>query len=311
MTDYTGILFIGDPHFSSSAPGYRKDDYPRAILGKIEWALNYARDNRLLPAILGDWFHFPRQNSNWLLVELLRLLCGPVLGIYGNHDTAENQLGDDDSLSLIHCAGKILLLDENNLWQGVMNGRPVILGGTPWGRPIPKEYPGGRAPGALVFWMTHHDIRFGGYEEAGRFKPFEIPGVDAVINGHIHRRLEDIRTGSTVWMNPGNISRVTRSDASRQRIPAALRVDVNSDGWSATYIEIPHRAFDEVFHEDLSGEDVPGDISLFVAGLENLRRLRTSDGTGLMTYIEQNADRFDPLVAEAIRNLAREVCSHG
>jgi hypothetical protein len=55
--EYTGLLCIGDPHLASRVPGFRKDDYPRAILDKLTWTLRYAAEHRLLPAILGDLFH--------------------------------------------------------------------------------------------------------------------------------------------------------------------------------------------------------------------------------------------------------------
>ena len=41
-------------------------------------------------------------------------------------------------------------------------------------------------------------------------EPCEIRGVDLVINGHIHRRLEDVQKGCTTWLTPGNISRRSR-----------------------------------------------------------------------------------------------------
>jgi len=49
MNDCTGLLFIGDPHVASRPPGFRKDDYPEAILQKLQWALDYAREHRLGP----------------------------------------------------------------------------------------------------------------------------------------------------------------------------------------------------------------------------------------------------------------------
>jgi hypothetical protein len=32
---FQGILCIGDPHLCTWAPGYRKDDYPKAVLNKL------------------------------------------------------------------------------------------------------------------------------------------------------------------------------------------------------------------------------------------------------------------------------------
>ena len=84
--EYAGLLCIGDPHLANNAPGFRKDDYPQAILDKLAWSFNYAKENALLPTILGDLFHLPRDNNNRLLVQVLELFEGTVLGITGNHD---------------------------------------------------------------------------------------------------------------------------------------------------------------------------------------------------------------------------------
>ena len=40
--DYQGLLLIGDPHLEGRQPGFRKDDYPVAILEKLQWCLHYA-----------------------------------------------------------------------------------------------------------------------------------------------------------------------------------------------------------------------------------------------------------------------------
>ena len=95
--DRQGLLFIGDPHLASRVPGFRSDDYPRVILEKLKFALTYAREQRLLPVLLGDLFEFPRDNANWLLVELHNLLSPGTLAIYGNHDCKENQPGENDT----------------------------------------------------------------------------------------------------------------------------------------------------------------------------------------------------------------------
>src|SRR5882757_4789520 len=113
MPEEKGLLFIGDPHLSSRAPGFRKDDYPATILEKLRWSLDYARENQLRPILLGDLFDFPRDNANWLIVRLLPLLEDETLAIYGNHDCKENTLDENDTLSILVHANKIKLLDES------------------------------------------------------------------------------------------------------------------------------------------------------------------------------------------------------
>jgi len=110
--------------------------------------------------LLGDLFDFPRDNANWLIVRLLNMLDA-TLAISGNHDCKENQLGENDTLSVLVAAGRLRLLDEQHPWVGVINNRPVLIGGTCWGEYFPKSFdpiPHLSASGlitqhsALVFW---------------------------------------------------------------------------------------------------------------------------------------------------------------
>jgi hypothetical protein len=309
--EYTGLLCIGDPHLASRVPGFRKDDYPRAILGKLTWALNYAEEHRLLPAILGDLFHWPRDNANRLLVQLLELFQGTVLGITGNHDCKENELGSDDTLSVLWAASRLRLLERSGPWQGSMGGRTTVVGGTAWGQPLPTKYDVSVITAdqttPLVIWLAHHDVRFPDYPEFSRFDPFEIPGVDIVVNGHIHRPLADVVVGTTTWINPGSIARIKRDDADRVRRPRVLRINVRPDGWDKQAVEVPCLPYEEVFHTEVIASNIPVDESMFVRGLAELESLKTHEGAGLKAFLEQNLGQFDESVAAEIRALAEEV----
>jgi predicted phosphodiesterase len=310
--NYSGLLFIGDPHMEGRIPGFRKDEYPRVVLEKLDWAMRYARTHDLLPAVLGDMFHLPRDNPNWLVVELLGILHGEVLAIYGNHDCHENSLTDDDSFSILVRAGRLRLVSETSPWRGRVGGREVVVGGTPWGQWVPKAVDRDSTNGrALVFWMTHHDVKVPGYEEQGRFVPQEIPGIDVVINGHIHRHLEDALTGGTVWLTPGNISRRNRGDATRTHVPSVLRIDVHADGWRAEKVQVPHRLFEEVFHEEILDAVEDSSESAFVAGLAELQARRTETGAGLKGFLDKNLGQFEEDVAREIWQLANEVMGNG
>lgn len=312
MTDnYAGLLLIGDPHLEGRQPGFRKDDYPQVILEKLRWCLDYAESQQLLPAILGDLFEKPRDNPNWLLVHLLGMLRGEILSLYGNHDVHYNpQLTEDDSLSVLVHAGRLTLLSPDACWRGAMSGREVVVGGSSYRQPIPDRFDHGRPvnghPGPLVIWLAHHDVLIPGYEE-GYLKPREIEGIDLVINGHIHRRLADVPTGRTTWLTPGNISRRSRSDACRDHRPAALRIDVTADGYQAAHIEIPHKPFEDVFHEAIVEAETEMASSAFITGLKELQARRTETGAGLMKFLSQNLNQFEPEVADEILVLAKDV----
>ena len=334
---YRGVLFIGDPHLEGRQPGFRKDDYPEVILGKLAWCLDYAEEHRLLPALLGDVFDKPRDNPTWMIARLIDMLAGrECIGIYGNHDCADPELNDNDTLMLLFKSGSVRRVSEEDPWRGVMGGRRVVIGGASYRERLPQALPGGDAAGAegdaapgttrpLGIWLSHHDIIAPGYEEQGRLRPREIAGVDLVVNGHIHRELGEVEVGATRWVTPGNISRRSRSDAVRDHVPSVLRLDVRGEGDSAgpvatgspaadyelTRVTVPHAPFDEVFHPLVAGEEADTSASAFVSGLAELQARRTQSGAGLMTFLDQNLDQFEEAVAAEIRSLAEEVTGYG
>jgi hypothetical protein len=312
--DYQGLLLIGDPHLEGRQPGFRKDDYPLVILEKLQWCLHYAREYALLPAVLGDLFDKPRDNPTWMICKLIEMLSMEVIGLYGNHDCADPVLCEHDSLSLLVKSGRLRLVDADSPWCGTMSGRPVVVGGSSYRQEIPKGFDcpdvkPGTVP--LVVWMCHHDVSVPGYEEQGRIEPREIRGIDLVINGHIHRRLDDVQKGGTTWLTPGNISRRARSDVTRDHTPAVLRIDVTPDRYECHRVVVPHLPFDEVFHPLVVDQIADSNESQFVTGLAELQTRRTASGAGLEAFLEQNLENFQPPVAMEIRNLAREVLANG
>ncbi|MEM9413747.1 MAG: metallophosphoesterase, partial [Planctomycetota bacterium] len=269
-----GVLFIGDPHIEGKAPDFRCDDFPNVILEKVQWCLDYAGKNRLLPVFLGDLFDKPRNNPTWVIGRLIEMLIGSnAIGIYGNHDCAEPVLSENDSLMLLVKAGCLRLVSQSSPWTGFVAGRPVLIGGSSYRERIPKAIAGTEFPRDGLFpeptfgiWITHHDIKVQGYE-SGRFSPFEIENIDVLVNGHIHTRGKDIRRGQTRWINPGNISRRSRSEKCRTQKPAVLQITLTEESYLQEYVTVPHQSFDDVFHAPVHDNDTVDNASAFVAGL--------------------------------------------
>ncbi len=310
-----GLLFVGDPHLSPRAPGFRKDEYAETVLGKLRWCVDYARNEKLLLVLLGDLFHHPRDISNRLLVELISLFREPVWTVAGNHDCSENALSDNDTLAVLAAAGCVKLLDRDGPSVQNINGATVVLGGTAWGQYLPKSFDNSmyqkEGEPVFTFWVSHHDIRFPGYDDAGRFDCREISGIDAIINGHIHRTLPEVKSGQTRWINPGNICRVSRSDTTREHQPRVLRFDVSRDGWTSRYVDVPHQPFDDVFHPIVAGETIDLGDSMFVTGLTELASARTTSGAGLQAFLDANLSKFPEAVSNEIRSLAKEILADG
>ena len=75
-------------------------------------------------------------------------------------------------------------------------------------------------------------------------------------------------------------------------------------------MEVPHRPFDEVFHEAVL--EAPGEgASAFVTGLAELQARRTSSGAGLIEFLQHNIAQFEPAVRDEIMQLASEVAHEG
>ena len=313
--NYRGLLVIGDPHIEGRSPGFRKDDFPQTILGKVRWCVEHARKNKLLPVFLGDVFDKPRDNPTWMIGELIEMLMPyPAIGIYGNHDCADPQLGENDSLSILIKAGCYQLVDADDYWTGLIEGRRVVVAGSSYRQDIPQYFDIDKIPKDSMFeqaptvvWLTHHDIDIGNYKN-GKFGPYEMMNVDLLINGHIHRPAKPVRKGQTTWMNPGNISRRSRSEHAKKHVPSVLEVTFPESAFETQTIEVPHKPFDEVFYlNDVAESERGEEHSGFVSGLSDLLNTRTSSGAGLIEFLDKNLDSYNDNVAAEIRELAKQV----
>ncbi|WP_147819648.1 metallophosphoesterase [Salidesulfovibrio onnuriiensis] len=294
-----GLLFMGDAHLADNPPGQRLGDYPEQIMAKLKAGLDRAVELELVPVLLGDLFHWPRDNSNKMLVDLIRLF-GSYAGPYkpwvlvGNHDKYLSRFTDDVSLAVLGITGVVRLMQEKGP-QFVLEAPEgdVLLGASPDGTPLPKEYERREGDPDTVIWVTHHNIRFPEFKDRA-YGIKELPGIDWLVNGHIHRPQETVREGRTIWANPGNITRLTFTRRSRERVPAA---HIWRHG--CTELEpfvLPFEPFEAVFpdqefppeeHENEGG-------SRFVQGLERLAWRRTHEGVGLKEFLQENLDEGTP-----------------
>ncbi|MBN2139873.1 MAG: metallophosphoesterase [Desulfovibrionaceae bacterium] len=310
-----GLFLIGDPHLADTPPGQRLPGYREQVMDKIAACLERAKALGMLPVFLGDLFHWPRENSNAMLVNLIDLL-GPHGGelmpyvLVGNHDKYQARLTRDVSLAVLEAAGVVRLMSEPGPQLVLrVKDRTALVGASPDGTSIPSLFHRDDPGPDFVLWLTHHNIQFPEFQErAGRIR--EIPGVDWVINGHIHRPQPTLRAGSTIWANPGNITRLTFTRRSKERKPSAAI-------WTPGLAElekwvVPHLAFEQVFPDQEfppEEQETEGE-SGFILGLERLAWRRTREGMGLEQFLKANLNP-ELLETELIWDLYREVTSGG
>ena len=93
-----------------------------------------------------------------------------------------------------------------------------MVGASPDGSAIPLSVDKGA--GEQSVWLTHHNVGFPDFLDK-HVKIREIPGLDWLINGHIHRPQPTVTAGCTRWANPGNVTRLKFCRSAMTRVPAA------------------------------------------------------------------------------------------
>ncbi|EGB15339.1 hypothetical protein DND132_2134 [Pseudodesulfovibrio mercurii] len=294
-----GLFLVADPHLADNPPGQRLEGYLDQILAKLTACLNRADELGMAFVLLGDLFHWPRDNSNRMLVELIRLFGGrtgdkTVFALVGNHDKYQSRFTDDVSLAVLESAGVVRLMKEEGP-QFVLDtpDGPALVCASPDGAPLPARHDHAEGDPDTVIWLTHHNIRFPEFIERA-YSIKELPGIDWLINGHIHRPQPTVTKGQTTWANPGNITRLTFSRRSMVRQPAAAV-------WTPGCAElepwvVPHLPFDQVFpDQELPPEEQETEgESNFIKGLERLAWQRTHEGTGLRQFLTENLSSETP-----------------
>jgi len=295
-----GLFFMADPHLADTPPGQRLDGYLDQIMTKIEACLDRADELGMVPVFLGDLFHWPRDNSNKMLVELIRLFGSrignrKVWALVGNHDKYQSRFSEDISIAVLEIAGVLNLMKEDGP-QFILeaNEERVLVCASPDGTPLPKSYDRQDGDPETVIWLTHHNIQFPEFIDRA-YSIKELPGIDWLVNGHIHRPQPTITKGQTTWANPGNLTRLTFTHRSKEREPAAAI-------WTPGCEElekwvVPFESFDVVFpdQELPVEEEMEADSeSEFITGLERLAWQRTHEGTGLKQFLEVNLTRETP-----------------
>jgi len=177
----------------------------RSVFDKLEQAFALANEQDAQVVILGDLFDRARESSLSLLHELLSLLMRlrhKAIVLVGNHDRTGSVLTADASLSLLRAAGAAWVVDDPQGFD--LDG--LALWCVPYGREVPRSLP--RQEGRLSVMVTHHDWAIAPNMNPKAEPIFEIAGCDLVVNGHDHKHKAPARAGSTLYFNPGNISRI-------------------------------------------------------------------------------------------------------
>ena len=236
------VIFIGDTHLKATSPVSRTDDYPSAILNKLEWiaSISTAYNTKTL-IILGDVFDTPATTLPYLstVINTLKAIKNTGIEIYtlvGNHDIKNNRMDSLPSTALgILVATECLRLLPRELKIGDTLFRSF-------------HYPEGVTPKASDDYevcVAHLYYDFNMLSDSFSESDILRLQYDAMILGHYHVPCNDLTIGKTTIYRPGSLSRGTSELYNKTRTPRILLF--NCDNHKAEYIDVECRQGSEIF----------------------------------------------------------------
>lgn len=254
-----GILWIGDPHVSSTKPSKRRgsdEEWQETVLGKLDKAIVIANENHFQGFITGDLFHHAKESNLSFLVRLTKVLKKahyPLLCLGGNHDSSETFYDEGSALNLLHTTEVITVLGHEGA-AAILHMDKTIVGlhAFPYNadmHSLPTDVTASWEGVTVdkVIATSHLDLEFETYP--GVMSMHEIKGIDMVVNGHIHKTHEPRTHGKTTFFNQGNITRL--SVDVKDHTPSVL--SLNSLGETKVWV-LDHVKGDDCF--DLTGRNI-------------------------------------------------------
>lgn len=221
-----GFLVINDSHLDDTAPSSRVDDYPSSVLSKFHAAVEFANQNKLIICNAGDILGHSVLKSESYKYQIMQIIGSslyPILAIPGNHDMSASKLSEKDTLWLISTFTNMDVIVDTGIIDVIElhtdhGVRMVGVGGSPYGQPLPQGGVDWGTDVSLGLWLTHHNLPFSSHykkQATSAFMP--LPGVDIVMNGHLHHAAPPVKSGETTYYNNGSIARTKSNE--RERTP--------------------------------------------------------------------------------------------
>lgn len=204
------LIFSADDHLTHRRPQYRTDDYAAAMLRKLEFKFQTARERGASVLFAGDLFDRP-SGPYWFLNAVLGMFNRSQVECYavvGNHDMsfynpeiAKSQFG-----TLVE-AGALELL------QGCREIGGALVCGRSWGEKYPELTLGPAGEEVVKILVAHETVTKGdpppwltGYSAEQMIE--NNPGFDYIITGDFHEKFMVIHEGTTL-VNTGPLSRAS------------------------------------------------------------------------------------------------------
>lgn len=292
------FIWRTDIHVSDHAPKRRSDDWNEALIKKIKWIGEYAKEINATAVIDGgDFFDVksPTKNSHKLIQQVIEAHkdypC-PVYANVGNHDCVYGDYSflPQQPLGVLYSAGIFQRLYDEHEAQFECGGVSVRLCGVPYHG---VKYDMGRfniKKGSEDYLITCAHVlasqkggdMFEG-EDIVKYSDLDEFDTDTWLFGHWHKDQGVFTTkkGKQI-VNVGSLSRGSLSQDNLERKPKIVVVSITKEqGIHLEEIVIPHKPASEVFNlKEKQLEQVKdGRIATFVESLKEISNRKAEKGS--------------------------------
>lgn len=238
----SSIIFVGDTHLKCNSPISRCDNYPSAILGKLESLISIAKSfNCSSIMILGDVFDSHTTTLPYLakVINMFKKIRDAGIDVYtivGNHDIKNNRMDSLESSAL----GILISTGYLKLAPRTIEIDDVTFKCFHY----PEELETNSVNNYSVC-IAHRYYEFGLSWDSLTRDDIKSLKYDAMILGHYHVPCDTLTVEDTILYRPGSLSRSTSEPYNKLRTPRVLVF--NCSNHKSVYVNIPCEPADSVF----------------------------------------------------------------
>jgi len=299
------FIFLSDMHLLYQNPVGRVDNLVEEQWKKLQFVLEFAKNNDCIILQAGDFFDRPR---SWQLlpitIDLLKKYQVRICSVYGQHDTYlyAEETRDRTNLGILQKVGLVEILTNEPVEPIKIHSQDdVFIYGSSFGGEIPEP----SNPDAFNILVIHAPIAdlplFFGHEIT-LAKKFLLTHdkYDVILCGDVHRRFS-ARIGKRMIVNTGPMLRKEASEYNFSHSPefAIYNTDIKELEW----VGIPHRPAFEVLsraHIERQNE-AESLLEDFIESMKEDIEQGVSFSENLRIFLKEN--RIEPLVVDCLAKI--------
>jgi DNA repair exonuclease SbcCD nuclease subunit len=280
----TKLLFVGDIHWDCVTPISRKDDYPNAVLGKMEQVDRIAVKHKVDKVIcVGDVFNRKNITLSSLahFIDVRRKALDKYkiewITIAGNHDLyyGRKDTLQDTPLGIL-LASDVFIFSRPifSLIDGVVISlfdydRNSVL--------ADNNFITGKHIGVVHKYINPQYASDPDYLDVAKLK-----GYGFIVAGHDHNRYDTETIGNTVVIRPGALTRKTSSTEDMEREVCVAVLEITPNSYNLIYEPIEIQPSAEVYSEvKLAAKEDKRDLKAVIEELVKAP-VTSSDGLGVL-----------------------------